>query len=212
MARKKKGKVFNILLLVGLGVGGYWLWKTGRLQGVSGWFSQLGTTQPTEDQAAQQAAQQAAAQQAAAQQAEALRQKAIIDAAVAAAAVLAGAGGTAVAGGTAAGGTAVAGGTAAAGGTATGLTPAKALWGAVGVSVPLWLGLSPQAPKLAGDIGHWLDKTLFGIEPWEPGQVITQPATTYESERAKWARMLPPGTSIAGLTNAQVKALALSMQ
>lgn len=197
MARKKKGKVFNILLLVGIGVGGYWLWKTGRLQAVTDWFSGLGTAQAAQQAVAQQAAQQAAAQQAAAQQAEALRQKAIIDAAAAAAAALA-------AGGTVAPATV-------APGTAAGLTPAQALWGAVGVSVPLWIGLSPQAPKLAGDIGHWLDKTLFGIEPWEPGQVTKRPATTFESERAKCARMLPPGTSIKGLTNAQVCALARSL-
>lgn len=195
MARRKKGKVFNILLLVGVGVGGYWLWKTGRLQAVTDWFSQLGAGQAAQQAAAQLAAQQAAAQQAAAQQAEALRQKAIIDAAAAAAAAAA----------------ALAAGGTVAPGTAAGLTPAQALWGAFGVSVPLWVGLSPQAPKLAGGIGDWLGKTFFGIEPWEPGQVTKRPATVFESERAKCARMLPPGTSIKGLTNAQVCALARSL-
>jgi len=202
MARRKNKTLGKLLVVGGLGLGGYWLWKTGRFQALVDQFSGGGgggTTPPDEglvydqiptepdstvqtavDMAAQAAAVLAAWQ--ASQAVGAAEAVAVENAAEAAAAA------------------------------GTGIDAATLAWNAVGVSVPLWLGLSPEAPKLAGDIGHWLDKTIFGIEPWEPGQVIKRTATTPEQERATWARKLPPGTSIKGLTTAQIKALVLQLQ
>jgi len=116
------------------------------------------------------------------------------------------------AGGTAAGTTAGAAAGAAAGKAAGAATAGSALWNLFGVSVPLYLGLAPWAPGQVGALGDLIGETVFDIEPWEPGQFTKRKATPSESERAYWAGMLPAGTSLKGLTNAQVKALALSLQ
>lgn len=204
MARRKNKTLGKLLVVGGLGLGGYWLWKTGRFQTLmdqlSGGGGGGGGTTPLDEEPVYDPTPTEPDQ----------TFKTAVDMAAQAAAALAALQASQAAG--AAEAIAVERAAEAAAAAGTGIDAATLAWNAFGVSVPLWLGLSPEAPKLAGNIGHWLDKTIFGIEPWEPGQVTKRKATASESDRAYWARMLPSGTSIKGLTNAQVKALALQLQ
>lgn len=149
MARKKKG-IGQILIIGGIALGGYWLWKTGRfdalVQQLSGGAppaaqplvpSNLATppaVDPTvklaTDVAAQAAAVLAAWQ---ASQATGIAEAAAVNAAAEAAA--AGAAGAAAAEGAGAAG-------------AGGLDAASIAWNVIGAAIPIWLGTSPAAAEM----------------------------------------------------------------